>query len=81
MSSIPRLIQIMREEGAALNEQIVLLGEVTSINPLIINTNEIDLDEDELKTINTLTFELNDEVFLLKMNKFYYVIGIVRDVS
>jgi hypothetical protein len=81
MSSIPRLIQIMREEGAALNEQIVLLGEVTSINPLIINTNEIDLDKDELKTINTLTFELNDEVFLLKMNKFYYVIGIVRDVS
>jgi hypothetical protein len=73
--SIPRLLQIIREEGAVFNREYFYLGEVESSSPLKIKTNGIILDSDQLKIINNQTFNLNDTVLLIKVSAFFIVIG------
>jgi hypothetical protein len=80
MSSIPRFWQILHEETDAKNKQNFFLGEISSINPLKVRTNEIELDNDQLKSITSEIPQLNDVVLLVKVNAIFIIQGIVRDV-
>lgn len=51
MMSIPRLLQIIRDEGGNKNQSF-LLGEISSITPIKVKTNNIELDQEQLKMIN-----------------------------
>lgn len=76
--STARLIQIMREEGAVSNPELIYLGEVSSSSPLKVKLNNIELDNDQLKKIDNQvnqTFQLNDKVLLINKGSFFIVIG------
>jgi hypothetical protein len=78
--SIPRFLQIIREESQSLNQQNLFLGEISAINPIKVRTNEIELDNDQLKVIATENLQLNDIVLLVKVGSIFIILGIVRDV-
>jgi hypothetical protein len=78
--SIPRFWQIVHEETGAKNKQNFYLGEVSSINPLKVRTNDIELDNDQLRSITSETLVLNKEVLLVKVGSFFIILGIVRSV-
>jgi hypothetical protein len=78
--SIPRLLQIIREESKPLNQQNHFLGEISSITPLKVRTNDVELDNDQLKSLTSEIPQLNDIVLLVKVNALFIILGIVRDV-
>jgi hypothetical protein len=78
--SIPRFLQIIREESQSLNQQNHFIGEISSINPLKVRTNEVELDNDQVRSITTEIPQLNDEVLLVKVGTVFIILGIVRDV-
>jgi hypothetical protein len=80
MSSIPRLLQIIREESKSINQQNHFLGEISSINPLKVRMNEVELDNDQLKSVTSEIPQLNDVVLLVKVGTVFIILGIVRDV-
>jgi hypothetical protein len=79
--SIPRLLQIIREESKSLNQQNHFLGEISSINPLKVRTNEVELDNDQLRSVTSENLQLNKIVLLVKVGAVFIILGIVRDVS
>jgi hypothetical protein len=78
--SIPRLLQIIREESRPLNQQNPFLGEISSITPLKVRTKEVELDNDQLRSIASEDPQLNDVVLLSKVGSIFIILGIVRDV-
>jgi hypothetical protein len=78
--SIPRFLQIIREESNHINQQNHFLGEISSINPLKVRTNEVELDNDQLRSITSEIPQLNDVVLLVKVGAIFIILGIVRDV-
>jgi hypothetical protein len=78
--SIPRLLQIIREESKSLNQQNHFLGEISSITPLKVRTNDVELDNDQLRSISSENPQLNDVVLLIKVGAIFIILGIVRDV-
>jgi hypothetical protein len=78
--SIPRLLQIIREESRPLNQQNPFLGEISSITPLKVRTKEVELDNDQLRSIASENPQLNDVVLLSKVGSIFIILGIVRDV-
>jgi hypothetical protein len=79
--SIPRLLQIIREESKPLNQQNHFIGEISSINPLKVRTNEVELDNDQLRSITSDNLQINDVVLMIKVKSYFIILGIVRDVS
>jgi hypothetical protein len=78
--SVPQLLQIIREESQPKNQQHIFFGEISSINPVKVKTNNIELDNDQLKT-TVENLQLNDVVLLVKVSTIFVISGIVRDVS
>jgi hypothetical protein len=60
--SIERLIQVMREEGSKFNPSLPMIGKVISESPLMVNSNNITFDSDQLYVVHTL---MPDEVIKL----------------
>lgn len=80
--SIPRFIEIIRNQGQHHSESSsTLTGEITSVNPLNVKTNDIVLDADQLKMINTQTFQVGEEVLILIIQKYYVILGRLEGVT
>lgn len=78
--SYARLLKIMSNQNGSVNTS-QYLGTISSISPLKISTNDIELDKDNLLKIdNGETFNSGDEVLLLKMGALFIVIGKVVSV-
>jgi hypothetical protein len=73
--SVPRLLEIIRKQGAYHNKEIAFLGEVVSVSPLKVSTNGITLEPNNLKILSELQLQKGDEVQLLVTGAFFVVLG------
>jgi hypothetical protein len=73
--SYSSLIEFMRSQASSQINKSELLGEVSSISPLKVKTNGIELDTDQLKVLNNQIFEVNDVVLLISVGGFFIVLG------
>ncbi|PEL12662.1 DUF2577 family protein [Bacillus sp. AFS017336] len=81
--SFPGLINFIQEVSKQTNMNFVFSGEVTSTSPLLVRTNDIDLDKEELKIATSAKSGLTtgDEVLLIKQGAFFIVVAKVEEAT
>lgn len=78
--SVSKLIDIMRTEGSKYNPPLPIVGEVISLSPFTVESNNIEFDDDDLYIVQPVKpFVVGQTVILLPtVGSKYAVLGTVN---
>ncbi|MCM3730077.1 DUF2577 family protein [Fictibacillus nanhaiensis] len=82
---VSKLIQVLNEQSSKSVPTLFYVGKISSVSPLKVRTNEIELDNDQLKIINKQqifsTLQTNNEVLLVRQGAVFIIVGKLEGVS
>jgi Protein of unknown function (DUF2577) len=82
---VSKLMQVLNEQSSRNVPTLFFVGKISSVSPLKVRTNEIELDNDQLKIINKQqifsTLQTNNEVLLVRQGAVFIIVGKLEGVS